>query len=494
MDLPPGDCVATLIVYRGGAVVCDGSEAFTVIEGGSTKLDINLFCSLSVDLGDGTGDTGGAFQFNVGNQCPKIFSFSAQPNVVPKGQSSTLIQTLALDLDGTCGNNCDPQTCDTANPPNCTPGPDNGFATQLDAFVGTFDDPTASLTTYHCDPYFPGPIEICVNATDGDLDCDKNQCIAVVCPDPCEGVVCGDGNECTAESCDPQTGTCVFEVAPDGIACDSCNSTCQAGVCDPATPFTAIQNAQSMPFTGSIQSVTTTLINPYSGHSVPVSGNFNVNISSYKGVGTMDEIVGTSNADMLFVHTPLGTQRVCGVEFILSENNLDVLFLADKFIVLQDMTLLGGNSGDILWGNAGNDVILGNNGRDIIDGGPGDDTISGGNGKDLITWWPGAGSDLVWGGGSAELDTVQVKALLSQIEILPAPNPVYEFGVYYLGNLAMQLLDVEFLVALNGSIDLTLCAAGVCNLCGNDDLNGGEECDDGNLTNGDGCASDCTVE
>jgi len=491
-DLPPGPCTVALAVYRNGSVVCDGSDAFTVLENGTTMVHINLLCSLSIDLGDGTIGTSGAFQFGFGNECPKIFNFSAQPNIVPAGQTSTLIQTIAQDLDGTCGANCDPQTCDTANPPNCTPGPDNGLSTQLSAFVGTFDDPSASLTNYHCDPAFPGPVEVCVTASDGDLDCDKKQCIQVVCPDPCAGVVCNDGNECTADSCDPQTGLCVFAAAPDGIACNSCNNTCQAGVCDPATLFSAAQNGSTMLFTGTLQFVTTTLINPYSGQSVPVSGTFNVNTSSYKGVGDSDQVVGTNFSDMLFISTPVVPQTVCGVENILGQNGLDVLFLADKFVTLQNMTLYGSNTGDVLWGNAGDDLIYGNNGNDIIDGGPGNDGIVGDSGDDLITWWPGAGFDHIWGANN--YDTVQMEALLSQLQIVPSAEAGWTFDVYYLGNLAARLLDVELLTALNGSIDLTACTAGVCNLCGNGVLNGGEECDDGNLTDGDGCSSSCTVE
>ncbi len=49
----------------------------------------------------------------------------------------------------------------------------------------------------------------------------------------------------------------------------------------------------------------------------------------------------------------------------------------------------------------------------------------------------------------------------------------------------------------DASIDLTTCtgsAPDICNLCGNDALNGGEGCDDGNNVDGDGCAADCTAE
>ena len=57
-----------------------------------------------------------------------------------------------------------------------------------------------------------------------------------------------------------------------------------------------------------------------------------------------------------------------------------------------------------------------------------------------------------------------------------------------------QITEVELLVMNDGFVDLLTCTAGVCALCGNDDLNGGEECDDGNNVSGDGCAADCTSE
>jgi hypothetical protein len=378
MDLPPGDCTASLTVYRGGEVVCVGAEAFTVLGDGTTKVVINLLCSLSIDISVGAGDTDGEFQFIVGNECPKIFDFRALPSVIPVGQSSSLIQTVAQDLDGTCGNNCDPQTCDDANPPNCTPGPDNGFVTQLDAFVGTFDDPTASLTTYHCDPYFPGPIEICLNASDGDLDCDKDPRIAVICPDPC------------------------------------------AGVCDPGTPFTAAQMAVNMPFIGSFTTVNQTYINPYSGFTFSFSGTILHNTSTYKGVSALDSILGTSSGDFLLLNDPfLAAQTVCGVEQFLSGNQGDFAHFADKFITTISMTFIGANSGDVLWANRGDDFLNDGNGGDLLDGGPGNDVILGGNNNDTITMGHDDGFDSIFG-GLGDFDRFAINALQSQILVSPS--------------------------------------------------------------------------
>lgn len=493
MDLPPGQCTASLSVYRNQQVVCTGSHTFTVLEDAITQIDITLLCALSIDIPDGSSDASGDFQFDVGNECPKLFDLSAHPYVVPDGQSSTLVQVIAQDLDGTCGDRCDPQTCDTSNPPVCTPGPDPGLSTTLSAPVGSFDDPNASLATYACDPYFPGPIEVCVVVTDGDLDCNKTACIAVDCPDPCEGIVCDDGNECTADYCDPELGQCVFDVAPDGIACDGCNSTCQAGVCDPLVPFTAAQNGQNMPFQGLNRNFNRTFTNPYNGFTFSLLGPLNSNITTYKGVSTTDAILMTPAGDALFLNDPtLAPQTVCGVETILAGNGGDVLHLADEFITLVDMTIDGGLENDVLWANAGSDAVLGNGGNDLMDGGRGSDVLIGGGGNDQITMGPNDGFDSVIGGSGT--DRLSVAALLSQLTVVPAANPSYEFDIYYLGTPIAEVTGVELFFALNGSIDLTACVAGVCDLCGDGNLNGGEECDDGNAVSGDGCASDCTLE
>jgi cysteine-rich repeat protein len=189
------------------------------------------------------------------------------------------------------------------------------------------------------------------------------------------------------------------------------------------------------------------------------------------------------------------------VETLTTLNGFDVMFLADDFIVLQNMVIEGGTNGDLLWANAGDDTVRGNMGDDLIDGGLGDDMIQGGLGDDTITLWPGSGFDSVSGdlgsGNMSLTDRVEVDAIQSQILITPAANPSYEFDIFYLGIPMAQITEVELLVMNDATIDLTMCAGGmsdVCNLCGNDDLNGGEGCDDGNNVDGDGCAADCTAE
>jgi len=335
-----------------------------------------------------------------------------------------------------------------------------------------------------------------VIATDGDNDCDQIRCITIECPDLCEGVSCEDANECTADSCDPFTGLCVNDPAPDGIACNNCDSTCVAGACT-GPAYTAEQNGAIMGFVGVTQTLNETYVNPYSGEEYFILGNYLVNVSSYRGIGSNDVLLGTASNDVLLVQDPVGTQRICGVEEIQSFQAFDFLFLADLHVVLGDMLLDGGPINDVIWANAGNDTLIGNGGVDRLDGGPGNDIIDGGPAGDIITIWPGSGFDSISDTGTSGTDRVQVSAFQSQVLIVPAADPSYDFDIYYLGVPLAEVRDVEQIIMNDATIDVSTCTGGpadVCNLCGNDALNGNEECDDGNNVDGDGCAADCTAE
>jgi cysteine-rich repeat protein len=334
--------------------------------------------------------------------------------------------------------------------------------------------------------------------------------MTIVCHDLCEGVVCddvdqnGNPNECTRDRCDPLTGLCSNVPAPVGIACGNCGSTCELGGTCTGPAFTAdfVANDSTIFIEGDTQSsYSATFINPYSGASIPVMGTYRVNNSTYLGIGTADVLSGNptggTQSEILLIQDLVHPQTVCGVETIRALNGFDVMFLADDFIVLDDMVIEGGTAMDRLFANAGDDGLLGMEGDDLLDGGPGDDIIEGGNGEDTITLWPGSGDDSISGGNGAA-DRVQIYAIQSQILISPAPSlSGYEFEIFYLGTRMAQIREVELLVMNDALIDLTICTGGmsdVCNLCGNDDLNGGEGCDDGNNVDGDGCAADCTSE
>ena len=511
-DLPLSDCAIALWVFYDDEVVCSGSEALSIVPDDDllapNKVNIVLECNLSVSGPSGDVEVDGSYEFIHGNYCPKLNWLGALPVAVDPLEMT--IEASGFDVDSTCGLNCDPQTCDfTQNPPLCTAAPDPGFSATFTAPAGSdsFDAPFATGTpmtggtpidaqsTYTCDPLLPGPTEICVLLSDGDNDCEQMRCITIQCPDLCDGVVCfDDGDECTKEYCNPLDGQCVTDIAPDGIACADCSATCSGGTCTGPDWVGAVSGPNAV-FSGTFQQVNTTLVNPYSGETLPVVGQFRVNNSSYEGVGSSDFLYGTSLGDFLLAQDPIGTQRICGIETVLTQNSFDAMILADEFVTLGPMTIEGGNQGDVIWANVGNDIVRGNNGVDILDGGPGNDIIEGGNGNDTVTLWPGGGFDSI-DGGLGDFDRITIDAIPSQIFITTSIAP-YEFLFFYLGTPMAQTLAVELVDLEGASIDLTTCTAAppdICGLCGNDALNGGEECDDGNNVDGDGCAADCTAE
>lgn len=94
------------------------------------------------------------------NVCPAISSLTAEPEVLETDQMATI--TLEAD---------DPDD-----------GPE-ALTTTLSARHGTIADPSASTTTYRCDPEVGGVIEICGTASDGDPSCGEvERCTTVRCP------------------------------------------------------------------------------------------------------------------------------------------------------------------------------------------------------------------------------------------------------------------------------------------------------------------------
>ena len=125
MDLPPGNCTVTLSVYEQDEIVCVGSQTLAINEDATTKYDIVLVCSLSIDTPDGMADVDGTFEFITGNVCPKLYVLNSIQSYADLLLGRAAIQYRAKDPDNSCGNNCDPQTCDFSNPPVCTPSPYN---------------------------------------------------------------------------------------------------------------------------------------------------------------------------------------------------------------------------------------------------------------------------------------------------------------------------------------------------------------------------------
>ncbi len=156
-------------------------------------------------------------------------------------------------------------------------------------------------------------------------------------------------------------------------------------------------------FNGTVEQFTQTITNPYSGLSISIDDEKNVNSSSYEGLAGMDTLLMSNIGDVLFADSSLNAsnssstamQVLFNVERILAGAGGDVIVVASNNFVLGDINIEGGGDDDIIWSNAGDDDLFGREGNDIIDGGPGDDFIRGGDDNDILSG--GAGADLLFG-------------------------------------------------------------------------------------------------
>jgi hypothetical protein len=112
------------------------------------------------------------------NTCPIIEDLRANPNPIPTGDETTTIFVDAID-------------------PDDYPDP---LETTLTSGTGSFQDPNASTTVFHCEE--AGPVKICVEASDGDPACDVApedlRCITVECPSDVRANVCPNLNNINA--------------------------------------------------------------------------------------------------------------------------------------------------------------------------------------------------------------------------------------------------------------------------------------------------------
>ncbi len=280
MGLPPGDCTMTMSVWDGDEIVCVGSETLTIVEGSAFKFDIVLVCSLSVDMPDGSLRVDGSFSFVVGNLCPRLYSLMAIPSTVDINTlpPRTRVEYRTIDPDASCGDNCEPQTCDTSVPPVCTPSvynPDDprcdpafgGSPTSPACLDGTASGLVCTLTAtptatavpggnfispldgttpvgpsvavnlddfgldgtgvavpgvdvlYECDTAIPGSVTMDLICGDGDPVCNRVESMTVICPGVnfCDSdpIDCSGPNDCTAD------GLCDAFCDPADI-CDRC--------------------------------------------------------------------------------------------------------------------------------------------------------------------------------------------------------------------------------------------------------------------------------
>lgn len=157
-------------------------------------------------------------------------------------------------------------------------------------------------------------------------------------------------------------------------------------------------------FQGTIGQYTATLVNPYSGASIFVDEQKNINNATYNGLLGTDTLLMSNIGDVLFLDSGSNTANIQNTERIIAGAGGDIIVMADDVLTLGNIYIDGGAEGDIIWSNVGNDTINGFDGNDIIDGGPGNDVISGGNDNDVVNGGAGAdslsgdnGVDILWG-------------------------------------------------------------------------------------------------
>jgi Ca2+-binding RTX toxin-like protein len=151
--------------------------------------------------------------------------------------------------------------------------------------------------------------------------------------------------------------------------------------------------------------LTITLVNPYSGESIYIDEEKNINGDIYHGYDGDDVMVMTNFGDAIFIANALRQQMIFEVENFIASGGGDVIVMADEEITTGNLLMLGNQGDDILWANVGNDFVSGAEGDDRIDGGPGhdelygdqdNDAVNGGDGDDYISG--GDGNDILYGG------------------------------------------------------------------------------------------------
>lgn len=151
--------------------------------------------------------------------------------------------------------------------------------------------------------------------------------------------------------------------------------------------------------------LTITLVNPYSGESIYIDEEKNINGDIYHGHGGDDVMVMTNFGDAIFIANAMRQQMIYEVENFIASGGGDVIVMADEEITTGNLLILGNQGNDILWANVGDDFVSGAEGDDRIDGGPGhdelygdddNDAVNGGDGDDYISG--GNGNDILYGG------------------------------------------------------------------------------------------------
>jgi Ca2+-binding RTX toxin-like protein len=164
----------------------------------------------------------------------------------------------------------------------------------------------------------------------------------------------------------------------------------------PYTIFTGNNSNNTFFITGVTQFYNQTFTNAYSGQTVTITGEKNVNNAIYDGQGGSDTLAMTDAGDVVTLKDANGTVMLISVEMFNAGPGGDVIILADATLNYGNVTLRGADGDDVLWSNNGNDLIQASTGNDILDGGGGTDRLFGGTGNDYLSG--GLGNDTLAGG------------------------------------------------------------------------------------------------
>ncbi len=501
MDLPPGPCLIQLRARdNDGEVLCVANDTFNVAADTNTKLNLVLVCNISFQAPVGMADIDATFSFVVGNFCPDLFILNALDGAPLSG--TTEVQVRGRDGDSTCGNNCDPQTCDnTVIPPVCTPGADPGVSITVTTDIGSLDcdqDGTADGTScvlvgnqldmgdfdFICPGGSPPGTTATITAviTDGDLDCDKSKQITISCGngsgvcgdgfvnggEACDGDGAGTGGEtatcdadCTTAMCgDGTTNTTAGELCDDGnmVGGDGCPANCGPANCgDGAIDAPeACDDGNTTPGDGC--AATCIVENGYTCTGVPSSCVTTCGDGIVAGAEACDD-GNTTPGD--------GCDAICGVEsgYVCTGSPSACSTVCGDSIIAGGETCDDGNTAD---GDGCSSTCATESGW-ICTGLPSScNTVCG----DTIT----AGAETCDDGNTTGGDGCSA---VCQLE--GCGNFVTDVGE-----------DCD-----EGGVETATCDAD-CSAptCGDGDVNtlASEACDDSNTTSGDGCSSTCAVE
>ncbi len=212
VGLPVGPCSIVLTALGPDEQpICSGSTMIEVIANQTVKANVELLCPITGGDAVGNVDIDGRFSEIPVDVCPIIHFMTSVPAELLPDENEAIIQVRASD-------------------PDMGPG---ALSIELSADRGELTVSNEPDSVLIC-PSAGGPVEVTAKVSDGSSKCDQEQSVTVFCPAQtglCEGVDCSDDNDCTSDVC--TEGVCSNPEMADGTSCGSGSGSCQSGECVP---------------------------------------------------------------------------------------------------------------------------------------------------------------------------------------------------------------------------------------------------------------------